>query len=85
MPSNYVYLILGYLSGFCNLVFTFRNMILTLSIPERLCKNVPPNIRTIVEAKKIGVQNTSGGFLYFCIINVYGLEFSDVYFMSSWV
>ena len=56
------------------------HIILNLSSLKSLCKIIPPNIRIIYEAKKRLVQDTSGGFLHFCKINVYVLEcFGCVY------
>ena len=56
------------------------HIILNLSSLKSLCKIIPPNIRIIYEAKKRLVQDTSGGFIHFCKINVYLLEcFGCVY------
>ena len=51
----------------------FGNLILlrfTLISLESLCKNKPPSIRIIAEAKKILLKNISGVFFTFCEINV---------------
>ena len=53
---------------------TLIHLIPTLSSLEILCKNKPPRIKTIYEAKKRLAQNPSGGFFTFCKINMYRLE-----------
>ena len=55
-------------------VGTFITLSFNFSITESLCKNIPLNIRVIVEANKIWLQNPYVGFVTFCIINLYGLE-----------
>ena len=57
-----------------SVVGTLIHFILTLSSLDRLCKNKPPNMRMIYEAKKRWVKNPSGGFFTFCKINMYDLE-----------
>ena len=56
-------------------VDTIIHLRLTLSSLDSLCKNKPPNIKIISEAKKIWLQNPSGGFFNFFKINVHGLEY----------
>ena len=79
LPSNWAYLNLYSSSWFY--IFFFQSQLLEpytieldLSILESLCKNKPPNIRMVAEARNIRVKNISGGFFTFCKINMYGLE-----------
>ena len=59
--------------NFCpvkSVVVTLIYLILTLKRLDILCKNIPPNIRIIAEAKKRRIKNPSRGFFTFCKINV---------------
>ena len=63
--------------NFClanSVVRTLGQLIFTLCSLEILRKNKRLNIRFIDEAKKIWVQNPSGGFFTFCKINIYVSE-----------
>ena len=63
--------------NFClaySVVRTLSQLSLTLCSLEILRKNKRLNIRMIDEAKKIWVQNPSGGFFTFCKINIYVSE-----------
>ena len=64
--------------NFClsnSVVGNLSHLILTLSILDIKCKNIPPNISMIDDSKKRLVKNPSGGFFTFCKISVYGMEF----------
>ena len=54
---------------------TLIQLSFTLRILESLCKNKPPNIMIIAEAKKRWVQNSYGGFYTFYKMNKYDLEY----------
>ena len=68
-----------------SVVGTIIHLSLTFIIMKRLCKNRPPKIRMIAEAKNIRVQNSSGLLLIVFRINMYILEFSRCvgYYLSS--
>ena len=60
--------------NFCltnSVVRTLSQLSLTLCSLDILRKNKRLNIKIIDEAKKIWVQNPSGGFFTFCKINIY--------------
>ena len=48
-----------------SVVGTLSHLSLNLTNLERICENKPPKISMIAEAKKICVQNLSGGFFTF--------------------
>ena len=80
LPSNWDYLNFYSPSWFWfflanSVVVTLSQLILTFSILDILCKNKPPNIRMVSEAKNKWVKNASGGFFTFCKINIYGLKY----------
>ena len=66
-----------------SVVGTLKHLCLTLISLKSICKNIPPNISMIDEAKKKRVQFPSEGFFNFCKIYAWGRNVLGVCAMCS--